>query len=82
MRPWELEENEDKILWLFTPQEYQELPNGIKLEDINGGTAVKGKDYIDMDTRGGHIAYGVREIKTHPLAKLFTKFLLSTKQDY
>lgn len=80
MTPWEPKDNEEETLWLFTIKEFQELPDGTELESIMKDKVVKGKDYIDMDTRGGHIAYGIKGIKTHPLAKLFVKFLLATKR--
>jgi hypothetical protein len=50
----------DNSLWVITPTEYEKLPNNIELECINGKTYIKGKDYIDQDVRGGHIAYGIR----------------------
>lgn len=67
----------DGNLWLFTPEEFEQLPDGIVLECINGDYAKKGVDYIDGDTRFGYMAYGVRDPYTHPEAELFTKFMLS-----
>jgi len=64
-------------LYLFTPDEYNKLPDGIELEDINGDKLIKGKDYIDMDVRFGHIAYGVRDPINHPESSLFTIFKLT-----
>lgn len=46
-------------LWLLTPGEYIQLKDGIKLQSINGKNSIKGIDYIDQDTRFGHIAYGL-----------------------
>lgn len=66
----------DETLWLFTVDEFNQLPDGIELTCIDGNTTVKGIDYIDMDTRGGHIAFGVHNPTTHPLAELFTTFKL------
>lgn len=67
----------DDTLWLFTPEEYKLLPDGIELTTINGSTAIKGRDYVDMDTRVGHIAYGVKEpLLEHPEAELLTKIRL------
>lgn len=66
----------DDTLWLFTPEEYNELPDGIELTSINASKVVKGKDYIDMDIRFGHIAYGVTEPTKHNEAELFLKFML------
>lgn len=72
MHPW------DDELWLFTPDEYEQLPDGIELYSVMSGDKVKikGKDYIDMDTRWGHIAYGVKDPWTHPLKDLFLIFKL------
>ena len=63
-------------LWLVTPKELTELPDGIVLTCIDGSTAVKGKDYIDDDTRGGVLAYGIMNPMQHELKELFIeKFL-------
>ena len=50
--------DEEKILWLVTPEEFEKLPDGFELTDIFGEKAIKGADKIDGDTRFGHIAYG------------------------
>lgn len=70
MAPW------DEELFLFTPEEYDQLPDGIELTSIGGDTKVKGKDYIDMDTRFGHTAFGVKDPWNHPLKNLFLIFKL------
>ena len=70
MHPW------DEKLCLFTPEEFEQLPDGTELTSISGDTKVKGKDYIDMDTRFGHIAYGVHDPWNHPLKDLFLVFKL------
>lgn len=72
MHPW------DEKLWLFTPEEYEQLPNGIELYSIMSGdkSVVKGVDTIDMDTRFGHIAYGVHDPWNHELKDLFLVFKL------
>ena len=70
MHPW------DEKLCLFTPEEFEQLPDGTELTSIGGDTKVKGKDKIDMDTRFGHIAYGVRDPWNHPLKDLFLIFKL------
>lgn len=67
-------------LFLFTMKEFRQLPNGIELECIDGEKKIKGTDYIDDDTRFGHIAYGIRSPETHKNADLFLIFLL--KKDY
>jgi hypothetical protein len=63
-------------LYLFSLDEYEQLPAGIELESISGTKLIKGRDYIDLDTRFGHIAYGVRDIENHPNHNLLLKFLL------
>jgi len=60
-------------LWLLTPAELERIPNGTVLTCIDGTTAVKGRDYIDDDTRAGHIAYGILRYEQD---KLFTEFYL------
>lgn len=50
--------DEEKTLWLVTPQEFARLPDGMELTAIDGEKVIKGKDYIDDDTRCGHMAYG------------------------
>lgn len=70
MHPW------DETLYLFTPEEFEQLPDGIELTCIDDDTAVKGKDKIDMDTRYGHLAWGVRDPWNHPLKDLFLIFKL------
>lgn len=67
----------DETLWLFTPEEFDKLPIGTELTSINGDVAIKGVDYIDTDIRFGYIAYGVINPTTHPLAELFSIFILS-----
>lgn len=65
-----------KDLWLFTIDEYNQLPDGIILEGVFGTLKIKGEDSIDMDTRENHIAYGIRSPMTHKESELFTKFKL------
>lgn len=65
--------DEEKILWLVTPEEFALLPDGFVLHAIDGEQAVKGRDWIDMDTRFGHLAYGAsRELVNAALAKVET----------
>lgn len=62
--PWDREEQHpDGLLWLLTPKEFKELPDGTVLESINGTFAFKGKDDIDLDDRFGFIAWGLRGLK-------------------
>ncbi len=58
MRIWD--DTEIPPLFLLTPAEFANLPDGSILECIDGEKVVKGRDYIDMDTRYGHIAFGIR----------------------
>ena len=70
MAPW------DEELYLFTPEEVEQIPNGTELYSIMGMCAVKGKDTIDLDTRFGHTAFGVKDPWNHPLKDLFLVFKL------
>lgn len=66
-------------MWLFTLEEYEQLPDGFELVCIDETEAIKGVDYIDLDTRGKYIAYGVNgPLISHPYAELLNKFRLST----
>lgn len=56
---WQLDDGSD--IYLITPQQYEKLPEGVELVCIDGKKKMKGKDYIDDDTRGGFIAYGVNK---------------------
>ena len=73
MLPWD-----EDGLYLFTPEEFEQLPDGTVLECImkEDDPVIKGKDYIDMDTRFGHIAYGVTDPWNHELKDLFLIFKL------
>lgn len=55
-------------LWLLTPAELAEMPDGTELVCINGSRNVVGTDDIDDDTRGGYIAYGLLESQLTPEA--------------
>lgn len=64
-------------LWLVTPEELALLPDGFELTSITGDKVIKGKDYIDGDTRGGHTAFGITfPPMEHPEAEVFTKIKL------
>lgn len=67
----------DNKLWLFTPEEYVRLPDGIELTSISGGKRIKGKHHIDMETRFGHIAFGLSDPVTAEEAELFVRIRLS-----
>jgi hypothetical protein len=68
--------SEESNLYLFTPEEYEQLPDGIELACIDDEKAIKGKDFIDLDTRFGYIAYGVYYPWEHELKDLFLIFKL------
>lgn len=65
-------------LYLFTPEEFEKLPDGTILTSVGNNRAVKGIDNIGMDTRSGLLAWGVRPpLMKHPLAELFIVFKLT-----
>lgn len=68
----------DDELYIFTLEEYEQLPNGIELYSITGESKIKGKDFIfiDGDIRFGHMAYGVKNPWSHELKDLFLIFKL------
>lgn len=64
-------------LWLFNQSEMNQLPDGMELETVNGEKVVKGQDRIDFDTRGGYLAYGVKDPENHALKDTFLMFMLA-----
>lgn len=72
MKLWSKESN----LYLLTLEEFKQLPDGIELTSIGGDTVIKGKDYIDDDTRFRHLAYGIVDPWNHPLKDKFLIFKL------
>ena len=56
--PWD---KSSDPLWLLTPKEYEQVPNGTPFECISGQQVIKGIDYIDQDSRFGYIAFGWRD---------------------
>jgi hypothetical protein len=56
MAKWKLDDG--RVLELLTPDQFKALPEFAELVCIDGTTAVKGRDLIDDDTRGGRMAYG------------------------
>jgi hypothetical protein len=74
MQPWDEESNG---LFLFTKEEFEKLPDGIELTSIMNDKAIKGKDEINLDTRSGHIAWGVKDPWNHPLKHQFLIFKLT-----
>lgn len=55
-RPWD----DEGTLYLVPLWAYDLLPDGTELECINGVTAVKGRDPIDLDCRFGCISWGIK----------------------
>ena len=53
---WHLDDG--RWIHLFTPEEISELPDGTVVISIFGKTLITGRDYIDLDTRGGYSAFG------------------------
>ena len=52
--------DKEQTLWLLTPAEFAALPDGTKLVAIDGEEVIKGSgQFIDDDTRFGHLAYGI-----------------------
>ena len=72
MQLWSKETN----LYLFTPEEYVQLPSGFELTCIDGTTSKKDVDEVDGDTRFGHLAFGVKDPWNHPHKNLFLVFKL------
>ena len=68
--------NEKSKLWLLTPAEFEQLPDGTKLTCVNGKSEIKGGN-IDMDIRFGHIAWGIHNPLEHELKHLFLIFGLT-----
>jgi hypothetical protein len=48
-------------LQLITEAQLKQLPDGTQLTSITGEKAIKGFDNIDLDTRGGFIAFGFQQ---------------------
>lgn len=67
----------DDTLWLITPEELTKIPNGAILDCIDGKQYTVGVDEIDLDTRRGHLAYGIRNPFNHELKHIFLLFALS-----
>lgn len=55
------EKMEGHVIWLITQEQFDKLPDGTALVAIDGEEVVKGSDKIDMDTRFGHLAFGVKD---------------------
>ena len=54
---WKLKDG--RVIRLLTLDDLKYTPNGTELISIMGERVVKGQDYIDLDTRGLFIAYGL-----------------------
>jgi hypothetical protein len=73
MRRWD---NEN--LWLLTPKEFDQLPDGTELACINGNQVIKGQDHIDRYTIYGHLAYGIKNPRQHKESELLAVFMLKS----
>lgn len=49
----------DGKLYLIPLSDWHNWPKGCKVTSILGDICIKGKDYIDEDTRGGFLAFGI-----------------------
>lgn len=68
--------SEDTKLYLLTPEEFRQVPDGFVLTCIDGDTATKGQQEIDEDVRFGHMAWGIGDPENHPQRELLTYTLL------
>ena len=55
--PWRLANG--RVIHLLTPEEFTQLSDGTEVISITGDIKIKGKDYIDDDTRRGYLAFGL-----------------------
>ena len=53
---WTLDDG--RVIYLLTPERFATLADGTAVVCISGETMIKGTDYIDGDTRFGHLAFG------------------------
>jgi len=54
---WELDDG--RVVRLITKSELDALPDGTEVICIDGEKLIKGKDYLDDDTRFRYLAYGL-----------------------
>lgn len=71
----------DDDLWLLTPEEFNQIPDGTRLLSIANNTRIKGQDNIDMDIRFGVLAYGLtpKMAASQGLEKEFTFMRLASQ---
>lgn len=72
----------DDDMWLLTPDELKWLPEGVELRCIAGDTVIKGRDYIDLDTRGGFISFGITDQELSILAERDPKWTAEQQQAF
>jgi hypothetical protein len=67
-------------LYLLTVDELAQLPIGIPVFSIAGNSQLitPGLKGINLDTRFGHTAWGVKDIANHPQKELLLMFQLKT----
>ena len=54
---WKL--TDGRVIDLIREDELRRLPKGTRLVCIDGTDAIVGEDEIDLDTRGGYLAFGI-----------------------
>lgn len=54
--------NCDEDFLLIPAKLYNQIPDGTELIGIHGDTKIKGRDRVNMETRGGILAYGIRPV--------------------
>jgi hypothetical protein len=70
--------DEHSDLWLFTPDELDQLPSGTEVVSNLGKRKIKGQDELNNDVRWGLTAWGIYDPWNHPLKELFTFFQLKS----
>lgn len=71
MNYWDLQSYKNKnswsgdedgaILWLLTPEEFEKIDDSTILFSIMGEVKIKYNEVFDLDTRGGYMAWGIKE---------------------
>jgi len=79
MSNWKLDDGRE--IHLITSKEFEVLPDDVELLCIDGKTYVKGKDEIDQDTRGGHLAFGFEIRSSKPKRPVSLEEIVMTVWD-
>lgn len=64
--------------WLLTPEEAQQLPDGVEFESINGDITQDRQSILGRGIRFGHLAWGVRDPFNHEQRNFFLTFILKS----